>query len=408
MLSYLSPVKYGIWLTLSAILQWITFFDVGLSHGLRNKFAIALLNKDVRAGSIFTSTTYTIVGAIATTLILLAVSIYYVHRWQLLPGLSFELTTEVQDLLLVVLIFFSIRLVASLIFALLAAEQKVSAIGFLDLIVSALSLLAVYLLKQFTQNSLFWAGAALSFIIMAVPLLANLWYFRKDYKLYRPTLKYVDFSYAKDLLTLGGNFFLLQAATIILFSSNNFVIAALLGAEDVTIFNIPFKYMAIVTMVSVIILNPYWSAATEAYTTKDYSWFRKSIRNLIVVWFLMAVLLTVMVLLSPVIYKIWLSNKVTIPYSVTMLMAVYVGVLAWNNVFVYLINGIGKIRLQVYTYLFAACFVVPLAYLFVKVFGWGLNGILIANIICILPASILMPIQFWLIIRERASGVFLK
>ncbi|MBC5774886.1 hypothetical protein H8S95_12490 [Pontibacter sp. KCTC 32443] len=407
-LSYLSPVKYGIWLTLSAILQWITFFDVGLSHGLRNKFAIALLNKDVRAGRIYTSTTYATVGAIAFILILLAISFYFLNSWHSFSNLSFSLTPEVQDLLLVVLVFFSVRLVASLIFALLAAEQKVSAIGFLDLIVSSLSLLAIFILKQFTENSLFWAGASLSFIIMVVPFVANIWYFNKDYKPYTPALKYVNFSYAKDLLTLGGNFFLLQAAAIILFSSNNFIIAALLGAEDVTIFNIPFKYMAMVTMVSVIILNPYWSAATEAYKAKNYSWFQKTIRNLMLFWLLMAVLLIAMVLLSPFVYEIWLSDKITIPYSVTALMATYVGVLAWNNIFVYLINGIGKIRLQVYTYLFAACFIVPLAYLFIKEFNWGLNGILIANIICILPASFLMPLQLWLIIRERATGIFLK
>src|ERR1035437_1248303 len=42
---YISPVKYGIWITLSSIVGWFGFFDIGLGHGLRNRFAEALAAK---------------------------------------------------------------------------------------------------------------------------------------------------------------------------------------------------------------------------------------------------------------------------------------------------------------------------------------------------------------------------
>jgi hypothetical protein len=38
----LIPTRYEIWLTLSSIVGWFSFFDVGLGHGLRNKFAPSL------------------------------------------------------------------------------------------------------------------------------------------------------------------------------------------------------------------------------------------------------------------------------------------------------------------------------------------------------------------------------
>ena len=36
---YVNPTQYGIWLTLSSIIGWFAFFDIGFGNGLRNKFA---------------------------------------------------------------------------------------------------------------------------------------------------------------------------------------------------------------------------------------------------------------------------------------------------------------------------------------------------------------------------------
>ena len=38
-LNYLGVKEYGVWITLTTIVSWFAFFDVGLGHGLRNKYA---------------------------------------------------------------------------------------------------------------------------------------------------------------------------------------------------------------------------------------------------------------------------------------------------------------------------------------------------------------------------------
>lgn len=38
-LGYLNETEYGIWLTLSSIVTWINFFDIGLGNGLRNQIS---------------------------------------------------------------------------------------------------------------------------------------------------------------------------------------------------------------------------------------------------------------------------------------------------------------------------------------------------------------------------------
>lgn len=46
-ISYISSELYGIWLTLTSIIGWIGFFDIGFGNGLRNKLTEALANNDI-------------------------------------------------------------------------------------------------------------------------------------------------------------------------------------------------------------------------------------------------------------------------------------------------------------------------------------------------------------------------
>src|ERR1017187_8756856 len=45
-INYINSSRYGIWLTLSSIISWFSFFDIGLSQDLRNKFAEAKAKGD--------------------------------------------------------------------------------------------------------------------------------------------------------------------------------------------------------------------------------------------------------------------------------------------------------------------------------------------------------------------------
>ena len=63
-INYLEPTKYGIWITLSSIIGWFGFFDIGLGHGLRNRFAEALAKGKHELARSYVSTTYAILSLI--------------------------------------------------------------------------------------------------------------------------------------------------------------------------------------------------------------------------------------------------------------------------------------------------------------------------------------------------------
>ena len=57
-LGYVSNELYGIWLTLSSVMVWLGFFDIGFTLGLKNKLTEAIALKDWGKGKSLVSTTY--------------------------------------------------------------------------------------------------------------------------------------------------------------------------------------------------------------------------------------------------------------------------------------------------------------------------------------------------------------
>ena len=71
-LNYLDQTKYGIWLTVSSITAWISFFNMGLGGGLKNRLAVAFAKNDYELGKTYVSTTYAIL-----TIIISIVAIFF-------------------------------------------------------------------------------------------------------------------------------------------------------------------------------------------------------------------------------------------------------------------------------------------------------------------------------------------
>ena len=72
-INYVNPVQYGIWITLSSIIGWLGYFDIGIGNGLRNRFAESVALGDHKKAKVYVSTTYAVVSLIISVLILLFV-----------------------------------------------------------------------------------------------------------------------------------------------------------------------------------------------------------------------------------------------------------------------------------------------------------------------------------------------
>ncbi len=226
--------------------------------------------------------------------------------------------------------------------------------------------------------------------------------------MYKPSIRSINFSYSKDLLGLGTKFFIIQIFGVIIFSTSNLLISHFFSPEHVTPYNIAFKYFSIITITFSIINKPFWTSITDAYSKNDIRWIKSVINKLIKTVGIFSLLSIILVIFSGSIYRLWIGDKIHIPLSLTIIMSIYTITGILNGIFVSFINGTGKIKFELYLAFINGVIFFPLILLFVKYFNMGIEGIALSILIINLSGSIFYPLQYYLIINNKASGIWIK
>jgi O-antigen/teichoic acid export membrane protein len=283
------------------------------------------------------------------------------------------------------------------------ATAKVSLILFLG---QLSSVIIIYILTLKTSGSLTNLVLTLGGVPLIVQLIASIWFYTTTYKRFAPSIRNINFKYIKDLLNLGGIFFIIQIGALILFQTDNIVITQIFGPKEVTTFNVAYKLFAVVVMAFSIIMTPFWSAFTDAYTKGDIDWVKATLKKIKKIWLAFSMLSVVLFIISPFVYKIWLHGKVVIPLSLSFAMMLYVIATCWQTIHVFFLNGIGKLRLQLYLVVVTSIINIPIAILLGKYIG--VAGVTYSNFLMFLVMGFLFHVQTNKLLNKTATGIFDK
>ena len=404
-IDYLNPTKYGIWITLMSVIAWFNFFDIGLGNGLRNKMATAKAEGNDELAKTYISTTYAIVTIISTVLFILFCGVNQYLDWSKILNTT-EDVVELEKLVFIVFSVFCLQFIIKLINVVFVADQRPAMSSAINTIGSLFSLLVVFILLKTTKGSLLYLGVSFSLINLIVPFLAGVWFFNTSYKKYKPSIKSIDFSQFKDLMGLGMRFFIMQGAALVVFMTDNIIITQISGPQDVTPYNVAYKYFGIATMLFTIITTPMWSAYTDAYVKKDFTWIKQATKKVYQLWLIVFVGLALMLFVADYAYLLWVGDKVVVPFLLSAIMALWVLFSTGTMVFSNFLSGISKIKLSLWHSVLVSIINIPLSIYFAKNLGMGSAGVILASVACVFPRAIFQPIQYWKIINNKAKGVW--
>ena len=406
-INYVNSTQYGIWLTLSSIIAWIGFFDLGFGNGMRNKVAEAKAKDNIMLAKQYVSTTYFAIGLMVVALLLLIEFINVFIDWSTVLKVDISYNIELCKVFAALTAFFCLDMVAKLFKSLLQAEQMPGIASLIDVCGQLLSLVTILLLTKFSEGSLLRLAIFYSGIPALTLLFVSSFAFRFTYfKEYAPHISYVRKYLIKDIMNIGIQFFVIYICMLVIFQIINVVISRELGPDSVTEYNIAHKYFNIAHSVMIIILSPFWSAYTDAYHKKDYQWMKKAKRLLERIWICEVFAVIIMVMIAPWFYKMWIGGSVSVKSSLTIGMALFLLAHSIGAVYMYMINGIGKIRVQLIVYVVFALISLPMMLYSCR--ALGLLGILIAPTIVYTFQAILGRIQIDKILSGNCTGIWNK
>ena len=404
-ISYISEEQYGIWLTLSSIVLWFSFFDFGLGNGLRNKLGEAMANNDIELSRIYVSSAYAIIGLVSAMVFLVFLIINPFLNWSSLLHASESLRAELSMVAFVVFSFFCLSFVLKLIYMIFTADQKPSMTGLFNFVSNLIALIIIFILIKTTEGSLLHLALALGLTPVVVLLFANVFFFSKDYKKFAPSIKYVQPRYFKDLISLGMQFFFIEIAVMILYMTDNVIISQIFTPKEVVPYNIAYKYFSLAEQGFAILCMPFWSAFTEAYIKKEMDWIRSTLDQLYRYWRWLILACVFMVLGANLFYYLWVP-EISVPILLSVCMALFVAVNSWGRIHVSFINGISKVRLELWLCVFVGIINIPLSVFFAKNRNMGTAGVIFATFICALILYGVLFIQHKKIINNTATGIW--
>ena len=129
-------------------------------------------------------------------------------------------------------------------------------------------------------------------------------------------------------------------------------------------------------------------------------------RALEITWLVEIGMIIAMVLLSDWFYSIWIGDSVHISLELSIAMAFFFAIQGIGNIYMYLINGIGTIRIQIIVYVIFAILAWPLMHFACQYYG--LIGILVAPSLVILVQAILGKIQLERALSGKCNGIWSK
>ena len=403
-IGYVSAELYGVWLTISSMLTWLTFTDLGFSQGLKNKLAESIALEDWERGRQLVSTTYFLMLLIIIPVCGVLSFIIPHINWCSFLNVDSQFEHEIKVSMMAMLAMFGFQMVVNVFVSVVAAFQKVALSTSFNVMGSAIGLLIVYILTKTTQPSLLYLCLTLGGMPPLVLLVASLFFYSSSFKKVAPSIKDINLSLTSDLFSLGYKFFFINIQVLIIYYSTNLLISYVSSPLMVTSYNIAYRYLNIAMMIFTIITAPLWPAYTDAITKGDYDWMNRTKRKMEKVLLISVSISVLMVIVSPIAYKYWINGKAEVPFLMTILVSAYTSAYNWTILNTTILAGMSKLKVSLLVGLIGCFIHIPLSILLGRVVGG--YAVVISMLVINTIYAVVYHIQVNLLLQKKARGIW--
>jgi O-antigen/teichoic acid export membrane protein len=401
---YLGPESFGLWITISSTVTMFFVLDIGISNTLINLVSEAYARDDRNRAAEYFSTAFWILVGVVGLLSVVGWVIWPHVQWAAIFNVrNPALIPETSRAMAAAFVVFLFSLPTGLATKVLAGYQELHVANLFATGGSILSLVVV-LVVVYLHGGLaaLVAGYAGSTAVANLACLLWMSFSRKPWmkpwpRRFRPRL-------IGPIFSSGTQFFAIQMAGLIVFSSDNLIISHYLSPVRVTPYAVTWRLFNYIVALQSLFVPALWPAYSEAYATGHLEWIRSTysrVRRFTVI--ALAAGCTIMLFEGRSIIRIWAGPAAVPTTSLVWLMCVWIAIFAFSNNQSCLMMATNRVGKQAVLGPLAALVNLGLSILWVKTIGPV--GVLLATVLSYLVFIVAM--QSWEV-KRIMRGDFLQ
>lgn len=383
---YLNKTDFGIYQIILMFLTWASLCNLGIGNGLRNKISEYVALNEIEKVKKTIGSAFYIAFILALVVILIAgIFFLFIFNPQWLFNDQLNNISDVRLAFFLTSLFFSVNFITGLFSSIYLGLQKSYVATFVQLLNIAVFCFLIFLITKLSIPSLVSNVAICYGTAMVLSNFFPFFLLRKNSQIWPPIYSRKNNNIeTKSLMNTSFGFLFLQISTLLFFCSDSFIIARLLGAEQVTEYSIANKLFFFIIAVFSILLIQVWNAITHAKTQNNHIWITRAVKKLYACLIPIFLISIIIAYFFDKITFFWIGSTFSLSPLFLYLFALYTFSHCLNAIYANVLNGLSRVKIQMIAYSLAGCFNIVLSFCFVKVFALGILGIILSKTICIM------------------------
>jgi O-antigen/teichoic acid export membrane protein len=386
---YLGAERYGAWITISTAIAWLVLADFGLSNSLTNAVSEGYAKDNRELAQSAVAAAFWSLAGIALTVSVIFFALGSHVPWDRVFNVqSAQARSEVGPAVAAAVVLFALNFPFSIVAKVYGAYQELAKGNAWAATGNLLGLAALLAVIHY-KGGLVSLVVAISGSTLVVNAISAAWLFGLSKPWLRPRPDRITWPAVRDLTSVGGMFFVIQVAGVLLFQTDNLIIAHYLGAAAVTPYSVTWRLFTYTALFQILAIPAYWPAYAEAFAKGDLVWVRSRFRAN----FRFSVISTFVLTLPLVFFGRWFIDKwagsaAVPPASLLVWMGIWSLIYSAMNSQSCLLASSGRIKIQmIYSVLASAVNLVVSILLVQRI---GLVGVIMGTIAAFLTC-VLVP-----------------
>lgn len=380
LLTHLGPERYGVWILITGLVAMVSSSDLGVANALVNLLAEARGREDTNAmRSILASSIATLLVLSVCGMLLLCMLQAFIDWGSVFSITEKTIIKEAKTATVIALALGLALFPLGLLPKTLIANQQGHHANYITTVATALSFCSLFAAAN-AQKSLPFLVAAFFGTKLLVNAVGCMVVYKKAPLALLPKLSHVSTKHSAKVLKLGGTFLVLQLATLLVYQTDSFIIAHVIGIESISSYSVTWLLFSYLNLLFPL-LTPYlWPMFGEAFARKDFRWVKKAFRIYLALCIgLTSLGIGPMIYLSPDIIRVWAGPTAVPTQGLIWSMATWTLCQAALAPFTCLLGGCN--RLEYYKYYATATAVANILLSILLATLYGLAGVVLATTI---------------------------